>query len=571
MNLDRRTLIVLLIIIAAGLGLRTWGIRFGHPDVGYVDAGATVRPPQRIAYNILNKKFDLDPQYYLYPTFFTNLLAAEYVIYGLFYALSHDSPAGFTEKIDALFKDEKNFHKFELIARINSAITGTLTIFFVFLLGMVASNNDKRIGLIAALFLAFMYLHVKDSHYPMTDATMALFSTIALIYIVKVFLEGTLKNFLYAGLFTGIATGVKYLPITLGLPFACALFFRWNNERKMTHLSTTFYTQIGAAFLLFCLGFLITTPMFIPKFNSFTERMLRTYRGKAITAEEKQAGVKGKLGQTQQNYFDYLFSTTPNWNEPLCINSLMGAMDLPLLILTLMALIYGIWHGITHGVMKGSDEGIINIIFAIYCIVYYLILAKPKGGRAVRYFYLFLPLYCVIASDFLTKAVDLCVHSKKYKNTVLFILALIFVAPTGIRSFRYSRLMSHVDTRILAREWIEKNIPKKSRILMSGLYSPNLSSSMYDLMTYSKPMIRKRILTYDLIVNNKIHYVLLSSYLYDRYFHRETLEEYPEVAATFKKLYDTLEGKATLLHVIENNVKNRPGPTIRIYKINYFP
>ena len=100
---------LLFIIIVAGFSIRLLGVKFGLPDSTYVDSGHTIIPAKRIAYNILQGKFDIDTQTYLYPALFYNLLATEFITYGVLYGIFGEgkdlSHKDFSHKINFLFND----------------------------------------------------------------------------------------------------------------------------------------------------------------------------------------------------------------------------------------------------------------------------------------------------------------------------------------------------------------------------------------------------------------------------------------------------------------------------------
>ncbi|MGA1876214.1 MAG: hypothetical protein ACMUIA_11455, partial [bacterium] len=100
---------LLLLIFLLSTVLRLWGVQFGLPRIYYIDSTKIVKPAKRIANNIVHKKWNIDPQYYQYPTFLTNLLAAEYVIYAIGYGLVTSKITGshqnMQEAIDNLFRD----------------------------------------------------------------------------------------------------------------------------------------------------------------------------------------------------------------------------------------------------------------------------------------------------------------------------------------------------------------------------------------------------------------------------------------------------------------------------------
>jgi len=180
-----------------------------------------------------------------------------------------------------------------------------------------------------------------------------------------------------------------------------------------------------------------------------------------------------------------------------------------------------------------------------------------------------LPLYAVIAARFLTQAVDYLRITKIYKLIVLIILVFLFVYPTAARSIQYSHLMSHTDTRIFARQWIEENIPEESTILMANLYPVKLFSKKYKLLFYSKQIVKKQGLPLAKVFKDQynVDYVITSSYFYIRYYLRESQIDYPEVTRRQINFYKSLDKDGKLIKVFENNEWNKPGPTIKIYKL----
>ena len=104
---------------------------------------------------------------------------------------------------------------------------------------------------------------------------------------------------------------------------------------------------------------------------------------------------------------------------------------------------------------------------------------------------------------------------------------------------------------------------------MPGLYHPKIVYNNYRVMFYSKKLVEKCVLSLDLLKHNKVEYVLSSSYLSDRYYHKETIKEYYNVATSFQNFIASLEKKEKLIKEFKSNLWDKPGPTIKIYKIIY--
>ena len=109
-------------------------------------------------------------------------------------------------------------------------------------------------------------------------------------------------------------------------------------------------------------GFLIGTPTFITKHGEYVSWLTREYRGLGDAARG------GKYGNTQSWFLDYFFSKTPSWFEPYTINSLWGAMGVPLLILSSCAFVYFIYRA-------RSEKGAQRIIYLDFLLFGWL-----RGG-----------------------------------------------------------------------------------------------------------------------------------------------------------------------------------------------
>ena len=70
-----------------------------------------------------------------------------------------------------------------------------------------------------------------------------------------------------------------------------------------------------------------------------------------------------------------------------------------------------------------------------------------------------------------------------------------------------------------------------------------------------------------IIAGLSLDYVITSSYFALRYFLRESQIEYPEVTKGQINFYNSSDKYGTLPKVFENNQLDKPGPTIKIYKL----
>ncbi|MEW6380024.1 MAG: phospholipid carrier-dependent glycosyltransferase [bacterium] len=562
----RAAIVILAAILLLGLALRLWGIQFGLPEYFYVDATKTVHPAKRIAQSFLTGKPSLDPGFYQYPTFYINLLALEYIVYGFGKGLqikSHNHPASLKEAVDVLYQDQSREHIFFLLARLTSAAAATLTILLLYLAAM-AAYKDRRIALLSAFFLAVTFLHVKDAKYPMTDATMAAMATWAWLYILKIARHGgdgedrkrgssggRMKNYLLAGLFIGLGTSTKYLPLFLILPLGMAFLVDLANARKQSGYLLQ-CLALGLVFIL--LGFILGTPSFLYRHDQFIERACGEQKG--------QYSIGGKPGDVQQGYFDYLFSQNPTYNEPFAQNSLAGSMGIPLLLLTLL----GIFFALRQGVLQKLKKGNADLILSVSSLVFYALLARPGQLRTVRHFYWFLPIYALLSSRVLVAAGEKFPDQKK-QVVIIPLLAILAAGSTLVRTVRCDYLLSHTDNRVFAQQWMDENLPAGSSILMPSMYYPKISPEKFKFFFYNRNVVNERVLSVEALQANRINYFVTSSYFDDRYFTLEALKEFPSIVTHYRAFYQSLGEQGQLVREFPANLTDRPGPTIKVFRI----
>jgi len=186
-------------LVALGGAVRLWGLTFGLPFTGaHPDETVIVSTALRFGYG------DLNPHSFLYPSLFFYLTA---VAYSILYAGGHIF--GYFPSVLAFkwqfFTDPSPFY---LAARLLSAGLGTATVFFTYRLGMALAGRSA--GLLAALLLAVNPLHVRNSHFATSDVAMTAFVTLGLLYAVRAANDGTLRDFIWSGIWFGLATSTKY-------------------------------------------------------------------------------------------------------------------------------------------------------------------------------------------------------------------------------------------------------------------------------------------------------------------------------------------------------------------------
>jgi 4-amino-4-deoxy-L-arabinose transferase-like glycosyltransferase len=249
----------LVAIVALGAILRFFPIWFGLPY-------AQARPDETAALGLAVsvRSGDLNPHFFHWPSL------AIYV-----FATLHAAMSGIRRVMGV--SPELSFSELAISARAIVAAAGTLTI--VVLFSMARRMGGTTIGLLAALFLAVSILHVRDSHFAMTDVLMTMLSTASLALLLRALdadASGRMTPtawFAVSGFVGGLAASTKYSAAALMAGMAAGQLcwlgrFRnswWRREAWMP--SVAFVTA-------FLAGFVAGTPYAVLDYQTFTTDLL---------------------------------------------------------------------------------------------------------------------------------------------------------------------------------------------------------------------------------------------------------------------------------------------------------
>jgi hypothetical protein len=288
------------------------------------------------------------------------------------------------------------------------------------------------------------------------------------------------------------------------------------------------------------------------------------------------------------------------------LHSFPEGMGVPLSLLALAGVLLA-------ALRRGRRE----VILLAFPVPYFLVIGS-WSSRFERYTLPLLPFLALLAALALVALADwLGERSTRSSGQAatrwlapgLVAAALLLVAPEVVRGIHWHRLLTRPDTRVVAGEWIEREIPAEARIAMEP-YSPavrlsramvrnereRLGNSVADAITRRRydqflaspisPNERGywilRLNRYDLdrLLDEKVEYVVLSGFTYQRY--QRACDRYAEAC----RFYREVERRGTLVYAIEPGAhgqalwvgdiyspltrltdRTRPGPPIRIYRI----
>lgn len=332
---------------------------------------------------------------------------------------------GVSQLIDFLFhKNFANYAGMLTVGRGLSVIFDLITICLIYKIGQLLFKVNK-IALFSSLLYAIVFFPIQNSHFFIVDVLLNTFIT-GLIYTLLVYLQFPsikkviILGIVYAAMLATKFTAIIFLPVIISVIIIKNIRYR---KKIVTNL------------LFFGLLFLIFYFIFMPySFIEYTKFI---------------SDIKAQLAM---NSNPYIFPYTLQYVGTIPYfyyfkNIFLWGLGPIISILTIIGLIYLLMS--SSNLIGRSRNKPKIILFFIFYILYFLII----GRSAVKYMRYMLPLYPFFA---LLAGYGLYKFYKPLAYTLV-ICALLW-------SFMFINLYSQKHTRIIATEWILKNIPKRTTI-----------------------------------------------------------------------------------------------------------
>jgi len=508
------------LIFLVALALRLWGSNFGLPNLEQVDEWAVA---DRALHIVQTGNFDpldyrnptlpdTDRQAFTYPTLYT------YLETGVFAARFLQGVAA--DKYEAVANITATNVKpdFYLWGRALTALLGALTAGLVYAVGR--RFYGRKVGLVAALFMAFFYLNVQNSHYITTDVPSGFFALLPFLFIWPI-LQGrdNWKIYTAAGLLAGLAVATKYNNALILLPIVAAhlvgrpprRWLSWNIGLAMVGLLAGFVA--GAPFVIFHL----------PNFLTDVADIINHYQNLG------HAGYQG-----DNNWLYYLQA--------------IGYENLAMLGLAIVGIT------IACGRHLGRD-----LVLLSFPLVSYLQLSSYKVNftRNLMPILPFLAIFGGLALVLLVEGffkITKARFSDKFRLQNLAIGGLAALAITGpaFSIVNYDSYNARPTTRALALDWATNNLPRGAKLWLEPGSLELLPHNQYQSSGGDSVLAHP----FDWYAANDYNYVVLSEATYKNLYQKGD--------PGYKSLIDgTLPGDFKLVKSFKRDA-NQPGPTIII-------
>ncbi len=291
-------------------------------------------------------------------------------------------------------------------------------------------------GLLAALFTALAFLHVRDSHYATTDVPLTFFTMCTMLALVRVYLTGRGADARMAGVFAGLAMGTKYNAALLVVPMATVEVLRawkarteWRRALRNCHLLTMLFLMVAV--------FLATSPYLLLDHERAVHdlRVLQHSTAAGMTPAEM-------LGRGWTYHLPY---------------SLWYGLGWPLLFAALGGMA---WMGLRR---PGPA-----VVLGSFPLTYYVV-AGAGYNVFVRYMIPIVPFLCIFAGYFVWELTAWLARRVAVRQPIAAAaMGLAIVAPSAWSVVQFNTLLTAEDSRLVAGRWMHEHAEPGSTIYMSG-------------------------------------------------------------------------------------------------------
>jgi len=294
---------------------------------------------------------------------------------------------------------------------------------------------NRNIGLIAGFLYATAVFPIQNAHFFITDPQLSFWMLLTFWILVRKDSLST-KTFLLAGITAGLSAATKFSGIvTLGFPFLwLALNIKNLPTSKLRFLLTNgFVTTLGGVF-----AFFITQPYALINYAEYSSQV-----GSQI-AMNSDASV-----------FPYTiqFLHSIAYIDPL-YGIIWWGLGIPLGIVSMVGVFFVIWKN------RRTTTAQLTLFYLFYGI-YFLVF----GRSAVKFMRYYLPLYplLILSAAVLIYSLNSLLHThlpRWSKTSMVLLFGYLMMWP-----IMYLTALSGPNTRVVASDWIFKNLPAKSTII----------------------------------------------------------------------------------------------------------
>ena len=449
--MSRRTEAVLIaVIVALAAWIRFWGIGWGLPYPYHPDEGSI------LFHALAFGTGDLNPHWFRWPSL---LMYFMFGMYGAYYLVGR-AVGMFGAPVDLVRAYLADLTPFWLMGRAVSALAGVATVWVTYLFGRRAFGS--AVGVSAALFLAVMFLHVRDSHYATPDVVTTFLVALSLLLALRAGASGRARDLVASGLLAGLAASAKYPGVLalVGTVTAFALLVRQGRIRFWT---------LPAAGLASLFGFVAGTPYCLLSRSEFVRDVARQFSMVSQTGTAQEAS----------SYWEGL--------REIFVATLGRGVGYPIVALAVVgalggtAFVVGRGARFERGSPAASQHAASGRAIAVAYAASVLLVMSLLTVKRSTYLTPALPAVAILAAVGVRRVVKAAARvAPAGGGAFTVVLVSLAALATAVPAIRYDRALAEPDTRTRAKEWIEANLEPGTRIAVET-YCPVLNPTIGEL------------------------------------------------------------------------------------------
>ena len=502
----RQSRVTLLLILLVAAGLRFWGIGSGIPFSPQVDEPELMERSVRMM-----RTGDFNPHFFDYPGLYIHLQMVVAVLRFLFGATVGEWGS----------LAETSTFDFYVWGRALTALIGTATVLVLYHIGMRWGTRYAALG---SGLLAVMPMHVRESHFVLTDVPVTFFVALAWLMALRAHEQPRIASFAVAGAVAGLAAATKY-PGALAI--TVALFAVWMTPAARPSRMVAALAVCVSALV----AFLVAAPYTVLDLPGF------------LNGYAKLAG-----------YYSGNPPPEPVWVTYL--KHLRLGLAWPGFLLALAGLVLAIVRSI-----KGTGR-VRWALIVIFPVLYFLFVSRQTLAFG-RYLLPLVPFVCLLASIAVVSGVSLLRRfdiPRTARTALVATLTVAAILPPALQAVSFDISLNQRSTIELAYDWILENIPRGSKIAIETqqlLVPPNA----YQSVNLPRLVADHRSLgDYQTYVDKGFQFAVSSSAGFGRSMARP--DTFPAEYEAYMKLF-TLSQE--LVRFTPD--KDHPGPELRILRL----
>jgi len=415
------------LITGVALVCRLWGIGYGLPLSYWTDEYHELMRAMQLGAGSFNWGRTTKGGFYL-------LLFFEYGVYYVVLKVL-GIVAGTKEFAEHFVRDPTMFY---VLGRSTAALLGCTTVAAVYWIARHAYSNLA--GLVAAFLLAINVLHVDLSHRIGVDVPMAACAALALYFGLRLADDGGRRNYVLAALFAALATTTKLPGVLVLIPLLAAHSYRVATARSGAR-GWFGSRDLWIALAVFVAVILVTNPGFF-FYTSF---------GKFVGLSPESANV-----DELEDLSDLEIGPRPNLYL-YYLRVLLDSMGWPQFAASLLAVGWA-------AVRRNRAD----VMLLCYALANYLAISSSNASDSLYYPRYALPIIVVMAILVGRMFADL-IRALPRGQAAIAVFGLAFLSAWPIRAVvAADYALTLTDSRTVAKEWFEKNVPAGAKVLVEG-------------------------------------------------------------------------------------------------------